>query len=192
MADAPLLATVEDLGILVGEDLAPTDPKAILLLRTASAIVRGRKSPGTGQYISHIQDDVVQLDAIGGTTAFLPEFPVVEVTLVERATSTGWTTLAGTGYALDRRTGRILLREGASWHDWRPQELQVTYTHGFDETPDAISGAVLGLASRAWEIPIGVDNERIGQRSIKYLMLDSGFLPLEESALAEYRRPEVR
>ncbi len=187
MAD-PLLATVDDLGLLVGEDLASADPKAQLLLRTASAIVRGSK-PGTGQYLSTVVDDLVYIEAIASATGFLSEFPIREVTLVERQTPDGWVALDATSYDIDRRTGRIRLHR---WPSHYSAEWRVTYTHGFDDIPDGISGAVLGLASRAWEIPIGVDNERIGQRSIKYLMLDSGFLPHEANSLAEYRRPEVR
>lgn len=186
MAD-PLLATVADLGSLVDETLAVDNAKANLYLRIASGVVRGL----CRQYLSFIADDVVTLKVIDGSTVFLKEHPVTLLTLVERKEKDGtFTTLAATDYELDEDTGRIQLVK-IPWFDWATR-WRVTYSHGYTEVPEPVSNATLGLASRAWETPIGVDNERIGQRSIKYQMLQSGLDPLEELQLVEYIRPEVR
>jgi hypothetical protein len=183
MAD-PLLASVDELGILVGETISDEDPKALLLLRTASAIVRSPR--GCGQFITRVVDDVIKRTPIGGHTVFLPQLPIESVSLVQRPSGDGWATVTVSSYEVDEETGRIQLRH----HSWPySTRWQITYTHGYAEIPDAITGAVLGLAARAWETPIGVDNERIGQRSIKYLMLENGFLPEEEAALAQFKYP---
>lgn len=183
MPDA-LLGTVADLAALVDETIAPDDAKALLLLRSASEVVRSQQV-GTGQYISRVTDDVVRVTPRTSTTAFLSEFPIDSVSLLERRTYDGWVELEATAYSVNEETGRITLRSTPTTFAelWR-----ITYTHGYAETPPGIAGVTAALAARYWETPIGVDNERIGQRSIKYLMLDSGFLPEEESVLQEYRR----
>lgn len=173
MSAAPLLASVEQLGILVDEEIAADDPKATLLLQVASGIVRER----VNRYISRVVDDLEQLDPINGFKAFVHELPLESVSLVEicRDGST-WAAVDASRYRVNQKTGSITAGFG-SYMGW-PSDAgswRVTYTHGWAEIPDAISGAVLGLVSRQWEVPIGVENERVGQRSIKYLMLNDGF-----------------
>jgi hypothetical protein len=177
---APLLATVQQLAATVDEQLADQDPKAVLYLSTASGIVRDE----VRQYLSKKVNDVVRLRPINGHSAYLPELPITEFTKLEVLRGGAWSDVDPTHYDLDEELGRI---ECLGYHLWPAtgRALRATYSHGYEaaEIPDSIVGAVLGLAARQWEIPIGVDNERVGQRSIKYLMLDSGFLPLEQLAL---------
>lgn len=183
MPDA-LLADTATLALLVDETINPEDPKALLLLRSASSVVRSPEH-GTGQYLSRVDDDEVRVVPRTASVAFLSEFPIVDVSKVEVKFADGWTELDTGSYSVNEETGRITLRTTP----WHPAELwRVTYTHGFDEIPDDIAAVTAALAARYWETPIGVDNERIGQRSIKYLMLSSGFLPDEESIIAGYRR----
>lgn len=179
------LAKIAELGLLVDEDIGEENARADLFLRLASGIVRDYLE----QQVSLVEDDVVELDP-GDVVAFLPQFPIVEVSLVEITyDGTTWTTIDPAQYRVNKHTGSIT--NVGHWAGWAtgPSSWRVTYTHGWaaDAIPDTIVNAVLGLASRSWELPIGVENERVGQRSIKYLMLDAGFLPTELIALDKYK-----
>jgi hypothetical protein len=183
MAALPLLATLPDLGSMVGETIADADPTATLFLRLASGIVRD----DLRQVLSPVADDVVKLSPINGFKTFLPELPITDFTQLETLEHGVWSVIDPTRYIVDDETGSITAAWGqigqfpAQARSWR-----ATYSHGFAEIPDAIQNAVLGLASRAWETPIGVENERVGARSIKYLMLDGGYTPAEQLGLNRY------
>ena len=185
MPDA-LLATVSDLGLLVDEELADNDPKAILYLRIASGIVRSH----TNQYLSAKSGDTILLSTIDGAAVFLPEFPIIALTSISRRELDGtFTAFASTDFDLDENTGRIQLRR---WPAFSSPIWRAVYSHGFADLPEPITNAVLGLASRAWVTPIGVENERVLQRSIKYTMVESGFSGEEEAGLEPYVVPEIR
>ena len=175
----PLLATVADLGVLVGETLASNDPKALLYLRSASDIAREY----CGQFLSLVEDDVEKVRVVG-CYGFVKELPIVEVTKIERPDGVAWIDLSLDDLDVDDETGRLELTTSPTATRWR-----VTYSHGYATMPQGIATAVLSMAAGVWDVPFGVDNERIGQRSIKYVIHDRGLAAEAQLVLANYRYP---
>ncbi|MFJ4166292.1 hypothetical protein ACIPY5_12110 [Microbacterium sp. NPDC089698] len=179
-ADEPL-ATVGDLAAFLQEQIPPDDPSALLYLRLASGQVRDY----LGQHLTKVDDDAVELDPYESRVVFLPELPIVSVSQVETLSDGVWTVRDPAEYTVSKRTGRIRVLTGGwpcSDGSWR-----VTYTHGLDVIPDGIVSVVLSVAGDGYSTPVGVDNERIGQRSIKYTARAREFSDVELAALDSHR-----
>lgn len=185
MAADESLASVPDLAAFLQEDIAVDDPTALLYLRLASGQVRDY----LGQHLTKVTDDSVELDPYDALVAFLPELPITSVSLVETLADGVWTPRDPSEYTLSKRTGRIRATSGC-WPltdgSWR-----VTYTHGLDTIPDGILSVVLAVAGDGYSTPVGVDNERIGQRSIKYTARAREFSDVEIAALDSHRLGRV-
>jgi hypothetical protein len=156
------LADVSELAAFLQQAIADDDASAALYLNLAS----GRVRDYVGQTISQVADDVVYLDPVGPLVVFLPELPITEVSLVEALVDGAWTTMDPATYSVSLKTGAVAATDGL-WPS-APSSWRVTYTHGFEVIPDGVKGVVLALAGDGYSTPVGVDNERIGQRSVKY------------------------
>lgn len=126
----------------------------------------------TRQYLELVEDDEITLDVQGGSRLFLPELPVIEVSLV---VEDGTTLTAGDDYKLGQYG--ILHRLGG--YKWAAgiQSVTVTYSHGYVELPDAIVSVATRAAARAYQSglraaeddgTLGVASKALGDFSVSY------------------------
>ena len=132
MAPLPLLATPEDLAVLVRK--SPTDPKVRLALKRAS----GRFRDAVGYQVSQVVDDTLTRLGNGTDVMLLKGAPVTAVSV-----SSGAETIPADSYTLDAEAG-ILYAVDSVWN-WRTP-FTITYTHGYAEIPEGIEDAVLEQA----------------------------------------------
>lgn len=192
------LAAVAELAAALNQTIAPNDASALQALATASGVIRNY----TQQQIDLVEDDTVVLDALGGTTLFLPELPVVAVSAV----SEKGTDLVVTDDFLFTRWG-ALSRVNRPWLSGQ-QIVSVTYDHGYAEIPDDVKGVCLAIAGRLYGSarPVvsatgvsGIANEQLGQYQTSYQAPSSPnaafwgagaawlLLPSEKALLDRYR-----
>jgi hypothetical protein len=183
---ATSFATVDQLAAYLQQPLSPGDPSATLMLNIASAMVREELQ----QDLDYVANDVQMLDPINGAWIFLPQMPVMAVTLVEYLDADGvtWLTADPSLYTVSLRLGIIagLPNLGTQWPK-TPGSWRVTYSHGFNPIPDSLVGVCLGVAARTYSTPAGAESERIGGYQVKYAMQADGFSPLEKAVLDRYR-----
>jgi hypothetical protein len=182
------LATVAQLAAFTQETIADTDAGAQLMLTVASGMVRDYLQ----QTITAVTGDVLLTEFLPGTaTVLLPEWPITAVSLVEMFDGLAWSTVAPTSYAVSRRIGALVGRDGLITWPTDYETLRITYDHGFALVPDSLVGVCLGVAGRAYTSPISIDLERIGAYQVKYTIEREGFSPLELIALNRYREARV-
>jgi hypothetical protein len=185
----PALATPTQLGLLLKEPIGDVDPSALLMLDTASGMVRDCLQIGD---IEAVSADRQLFDPINGAFVFLDQLPVTAVTLVETFDGTTWTTADPTTYTVSKRLGIIsaLPGLGVTWPT-NPETWRVTYDHGFTQIPSSILGVVLGVAARAWTNPENLAAETFGPHQVRYQMQASGFTALEAKTLSHYASPRA-
>ncbi|NUM48732.1 MAG: hypothetical protein HUU38_28835 [Anaerolineales bacterium] len=143
----PLFATVADVAAFLQIDIPSDDEAALRALGEATAAIRNY----TRQYLSRVEDDTITLDAPHGRRLFLPELPVVSVeTVIEESVAL----VANTDYRLDG-AGLLHRLKGNVWNFWGTSEglqnIEVTYTHGYDPIPDDIVVIATRAAARAYQ-----------------------------------------
>lgn len=172
-------------GVTLDED------QAELVLAIASGTVRG----ATGQTLSLVEGDEVELRGTWGRQLQLPERPVLAVTAIAvdgvevPATSYRW---SRDGKVTFSRSSPLVNAPAAALGYWGGDEVlvTVTYDHGFDPVPDDVRGVVLALARRAILVPDAgaVAQESLGSYSVTYSREAASTLTRgEERKLCRYR-----
>jgi len=127
------------------------------------------------QVLERVEDDVITLDCRGGTRIYLPELPVVEVSEV---IEDGELLVEGTDYQLGQFG--ILHRLGGARWSAGVQNVEITYTHGYDVydgLPDEIEGVCTRAAARAYQAGLraaemegvpGVASKQLGDYAVSY------------------------
>jgi hypothetical protein len=168
-------ASTEELRVELGLSTLTADQtaRAQRRLDAATAAIQDY----TGQTISRVDADEVTLVGTWAAKLPLPEVPVVSVTAVSVE---GEALTADSDYFL---SGRILWRGAVGLNDeqaWRvptpadshwggpERTVTVTYTHGWEEIPDAIREVCLNMALRGWDTPTGAVSEKVGSWSAQY------------------------
>lgn len=152
-------ASVSDLAEYLGVTIADEDPRAVALLRKATALIQAEAQHRIFRYV----DDTKKLRGTWLPDLQLPEPPVEEVSEVEVAGAV----VASTGFSVTRWGA---LQGGSYVDEWEPlpgawggprTEVTVTYTHGYDPVPEDIKAICLSMASRGWNSG-DMDTETIG------------------------------
>lgn len=148
----------------------------------ASSVVRGY----CGRRFDYVPDETVLVDPRPNRTAQLPQSPVISISTVQAYMPVGgvwaWQTLAdpgGYGWAeggliWDAAVIRPRINPAASigWPEptwpWLPASLKVTYTHGFEEIPDAIQSIVLRIAAQVASNPGFLQSRKVGDNASVY------------------------
>lgn len=129
------------------------------ILQQASDLIRGEMD----QHISLVEDDVLTRTGIRQGSFRLPERPVVEVSSI---TLNGETLDAGGYYVENNYLNRVGTGQntfGAFGGFGSPTDtLVITYTHGYEDVPDAVKAICLNIAARAWVNPGAVVAQSIG------------------------------
>lgn len=110
------------------------------------------------------------LDTDGERSIWLPTLWLTAVASVSELTLP---LTAGTDYEW-RRYGKVT-RTGRR-HCWprQSQSVQITYTHGYPETPDSIKGICLAMAGRVYNNPLGAKSQTAGPFSQSFAVPLSG------------------
>lgn len=184
---APPLATPAQLGNFLQETIASDDPVAIQYLADASAVIRDYLD----MTVTAVSGDVETRTPLSGSV-FLKESPIKAITLLEvlDTWSDVWQPVLTSDYRYDLETGEVWRNyrnhSGIRWSDER-KSWRVTYDHGFDTVPDDLARVCYSLAGRFYATPAGVDQERQGQRQVKYSLTADDLNSLERLTLDRYK-----
>ena len=152
--DPRLLASPSDLALLLHADAA--DPLLALALRRASS----RFEDAIGYPVLTVTDDVVLLSGDGSRRLLLPARPVQ-----------GTPTVRVDGEPVtDFQVARFAARlERACGWPAGLDNVEVTYTHGWDEVPGGIEDAVLEQAEATYNVMAGVASVTSGREARTFL-----------------------
>lgn len=154
--------------------------RAIQAVTLASGIVRA----ATGQTFTPQTAASILWRNTTDRRLFLPHPTTVPVTIDAVTVDDE----AFTDFHLDRFN--ILTRtDYARWSG----DVEVTYTHGSDDPPDAIKAVTLAIASRLFNNADGVTQKSIGDASISYGRAQAGpsLTEWERSTLEPFRYPAM-
>ncbi|MGI5408728.1 hypothetical protein ACQEV9_18280 [Streptomyces chartreusis] len=198
----PLLATVEELQDYLQQSVPLTPGPAQLALRLASAAIRRH----TKQTISFVEGETIT--TMGGERVLkLPQRPVVvdadnPLTVVELVDASGLEIPAveerdflrygselhrGQAWPTSRLMGFPRRHPAGIWAD----RVRVTYSHGYQETPDEIVGIALDLAAASMSNPRRIRSESSGAVSVTYTVetFGTGSLTADHrSILRDFKR----
>lgn len=136
-------------------------------IRGATAAIQGY----CRQTIEEVEDEEITLDCAGWTKIFLPETPVIEVSVV---VEDGETLVEGTDYKLGQHG--ILHRLNGNWLAG-VQIITITYSHGYPTLPDTIEDVCTRAAARAYQAGLraaeseavpGVASKQLGDFSVSF------------------------
>ncbi len=185
------LVTAEEYADLYGPATDATALDAVIPL--ASSLVRSRTrqmlTQGTDTVYFNVRDDWTAPKAL-----WLPQRPVTAVASVSVTPAGGVTTvLAATAYSWDEE-GRLARIDGQSW-PVGPRTVAVTYTHGYDPTPDDIRLVTLGVIQRAlgasWAATNGQGTGATGAGAGGGTATTPALTDADEAILGQYRRVAV-
>lgn len=158
-----------------------------LLLDIASATIRDE----TGQTLSLVDDDVLELRGAFGREFWLPERPVLEVSSItlddQDMPSTGFRATSDGRVTIDRALWPTVVNAsaGALGH-WGGDEriLTIVYSHGYDPVPATIRGVCLDLVRRGIVAPDAgvVRQESLGSYNVSYAPDAASVLSTAEKA----------
>ncbi len=123
------------------------------------------------QHISLVEDDEVVLYPFGGWRLFLPELPVLAVSVVEQ----DGTALTADDYIWER-SGILRRYPDARWVAGNTT-VRVVYDHGYAEIPDDIVAVATRAAARAFQAGLraaetagtpGIASKSLGDFSVSY------------------------
>ena len=185
-------------------DLAPSETDRLL---QAEAFVRAY----CGWHIAPSRDETITLDGPGGLVLTLPSLHVTAITSV---TENGTLLVEGTDYSwssagfiqrIGWASGWDMAEDNLggpnsvpAWGWWTAQlqGITVELTHGFDEVPPEVKGAVQGLAQQLVDNPSGLEQQTVGPFTERYgttggggLLFTLGAGGSSLSALDKYRLP---
>jgi hypothetical protein len=183
-------------GFATAEDFATHHPGDLSAAETATVtqaldMATGAIQSYTGQTLTLVTDDVVELYSTGETILLLPERPVVSITAVEEYGAV----IAATGYRFTPKGH--LYRIGHRWPRWSDENnvVEVTYTHGYATIPQAVKLVCLNLAETLFTNPGRVQSESIGSYSVSYSVSSvddvARLLTVEDKSLLDEFRPLV-
>lgn len=147
-----MLATPSDLASYIQADL---DTATATL---ALEVVTGWIKDEIGQNLLSVTSETITLDG-GERIIYLPQRPVVSV---EAVTTTDYLGTVETP-VLDsdyRVRGHRLIWSGYG-RAW-PEQVTITYTHGYATIPQGIRGVCLSAAARMYQNPDGLRSETVG------------------------------
>lgn len=152
-------------------------------LMQAEALVRGY----CGWHIAPSREETVTLHTWGGTYLPLPSLYV---------TAVGTVTEAGTELALDEGYAWLAPTSTLSRYSWGwDADVDVTFTHGYDEVPPEVTAVVQAVAQRAVENPGSRPRAQAGPFADSFSQVGFNQAPAlalldaEKDILSRYRIP---
>ena len=161
-------ATVADVEAFLQVELTSSQLVSVeRALTEATAAIRNY----TRQHLSLVEDDEIVLRPFGDWRLFLPELPVLSVSLVEQDGAT----LTADAYIWE---GNGILRRypTARWCGGN-KTVKVVYDHGYAEIPDDIVAVATRAAARAFQAGLraaetagtpGIASKSLGDFSVSY------------------------
>ncbi len=166
-AETTTFASVSELADVLRVDIDPEDAAANQALRDATNFIRAY----TGQTLTLVEDDEVELDGLNRSGLLLPQVPVVGVNSVTTRDAVGTeTVLDVVSYRVDR-AGILWRMDGAAWC-WGHANVLIDYDHGYETLPDDLHTACLEIAASNYVGAVSragnVESEQIGSYAITY------------------------
>ena len=150
--------TPADIAAVLGREIDPSDATALAACELATVLIQG----ATGQALSQVSEDTVEIDGTQTAVVLLPEIPVTAVASV----SVDGDELDTDAYSWGAR-GQLRRIDGAAWPEGL-RNIEVTYTHGYAVLPKAVTSIATQLAARIYETPTIPKSETIGGYSVNY------------------------
>lgn len=162
-------ATVQDIEAFLQIEISTAEQiaSAQRALAEATAAIRNY----CRQYLEKVEDEEITLDSTGGARLFLPELPVIEVSVV---IEDGQALAVDDDYKLGQHG--ILHRIGRKWASG-VQIVSITYSHGYEPLPDEIIAVATRAAARGYQAGlraanddavVGVQAKSLGDFSVSY------------------------
>lgn len=178
---------------VIGADSFSTDD-VNAALNWATGVIEGYCNRTLGL----VTNDVVRVTPLKGTGT-LPNYPVVQVTLVEGYMLTeagdGFAWVPITNYYADDDLGILYNMAGLtgvvwtgrhSW-PWLPKSLRVTYDHGYDPIPEELTAVCARLARQYLDNPALMIERRVGDMEGRFSgSAGAMFSDLDLAALGGY------
>lgn len=145
---------------------------------------------------TQVTDAVATLSGTGSPSIFLPSLAVTAVTAVSVTFPDGYVYDAQIGEGLDvswRENGELRWLPTASrpWIYWPEglDNIQVTYSGGYNPIPADLTAALNSLSSRMPTIQSGLTSAKIGTAAMTYAapLAAGGFLMVEQMVFDRYR-----
>ncbi len=162
-------ATVEDIEAFLQIEISTVEQvdSAQRALTEVTAAIRNY----CHQFLEKVEDETINLDSTGGARLFLPELPVIEVSVV---IEDGQALAVDDDYKLGQYG--ILHRVGRKWASG-VQVIAITYSHGYEPIPDEIIAVATRAAARGYQAGlraanddavVGVQAKSLGDFSVSY------------------------
>jgi len=172
--------SVDDLGIMLGQDLTGSEDLATIAIDSSCEMIRSY----LGQLLNYVEDDEVELGGTGGMALLLPQMPIVDITDVTVSE------VEETGYVFVPKTGCVFRGNGTIWPRG-VRNIALTYSHGYavvEEDVDEANGIyrmpadirriAMSLAQRifvsAGSVIGTLASETISPDSYAYTLADTG------------------
>jgi hypothetical protein len=166
----------DDLGDYLRRDLL-ADDQALIAVDAACQICRDIAE----QTFDLVSDETIKLSGSGTYAMLLPQLPVVSVDNVILDDET----LEADQYFWDEE-GFLFRASHLDLWSVGVHNLEVTYTHGYEEVPTSVRLVALALAARIYDQGI-VQQETIGGYVILYGESEGGLTKLEKRILERHR-----
>lgn len=168
--------STSDLGLRMRRDLSDDDA-AFQAVDAACQVCRTVAE----QTFNLVEDETIRLDGTGIGTIMVPEGPVLELISVHEDDEE---LVADDDFSL--YDNGVLARQGGVWSPGR-LNIEVTYSHGYEEVPADVSMVALTLAERLFSQGAAVF-EALGSYQVRYAAQAADLSRSEEAILARYRQ----
>ena len=164
-----MFCQVSDLAEFLQIDISPSDLSAVQAITDATAVIKAY----TNQEITKVIDDLEVFDGGYGDKLYLSQLPVISVKSV---VVDGVSLVDGMDYKTNRKKGIVYRLRGQRWPDG-VENIEVTYTHGYEDPPDVVRVVCMRMASRVYQagkrsaesngVP-GIASKTLGDFSVTY------------------------
>lgn len=164
-----MFCQVSDIAAFLQIEIPDTDNSAIQAITDATAVIKAY----CNQEIVKVVDDVEVFDGGYGYKLYLSQLPVISITSVA---VDGVVLADGVDYKANRKKGIIYRLQGQLWPDG-VENIEVTYTHGYESVPDVVRVVCMRMASRVYQagkrsaetggVP-GIAQTTLGDYSVSY------------------------
>ncbi len=174
-----MFCQVTDLAEFLQIDISSSDVSAVQAITDATAVIKAY----CNQEIVQVEDDVEYFDGGYGDKLYLSQLPVVSVksVLVD-----GASLIDGADFKTNRKKGIVYRLNGQRWPDG-VENIEVTYTHGYEHPPEVARIVCMRVAARVYQagkrsaetagVP-GVASKTLGDFSVtferEYTSTDTG------------------
>lgn len=195
----PTFASLEELSIYSGKDIAVDDPGALLALQLATDMIQAETFNTIFQ-----TTETIKMDGDGRGLLLLPSPPIISIDMikedgVELEENVDYFVNYKTGYIYRNKPSLIIISSywldqtgTAIWSGRTPANIEITFTHGYPIVPGVVKMICLSVADRIKQIyPSNIRTESIGSYSVTFNNATLTLNDNEKQALDPYRNVQA-